>query len=866
MLSRNILSWFVLLLTLATVTRSEHYHIVPVDSTDLCHDYRNETCFTLEQLVQTNLLSGGDNLTLSFLPGDHVLTEQLLIRKFSHVHITGQNDSTTIVRFHSNGTMRFVSTTELYIEHLGFVGAKIGLQNSHKSWIIDGAHDVYVNDCYFMNFVLLNPAETHIVKISNTQAATIESTLFMNNTGQALHVEADDVYITNSELTRNNGGAVDIESNNTLINNTEFNYNSAERFSSSSGGAVQVGSGTVVITWCNFTNNNASQYGGAIYVDSGSVTISNCELTNNSVNFGGAIYVQSGSVSIIKSELTNNRAHNNGGAIGVNLGSNVSISDSTLTNNRAEVCGGVILVDSGSVSISNSTLTNNHADSDGGVIRVTSGNVSISNSTLSNNNAGGNGGGVINVYSGNVSISDSTLTNNNANYGSGGAISLNSENTDCFGGGIIVDSSESSVIISDSTLTNNRASYGGAIGVYSGNSVIISNSTLTKNSANQDGGAIIVDSSSLNISDSILTHNSATDSGSGGAIDVASGSVTIFDSTLTSNRVNNNGGVINVYSSNVSIYNSTLTNNRANKSGVIDVSQTATLIINNTNITNNNAMVSLYILQSNVKFTGSNIVSNNNGPVYAFNSRVDFNGPTTLSNNRGVFGGALSIIQSQMYINTGRVIIINNTATSGGGIFLRESTLFVNKESSLKINQNKAHKDGGGIYAYSSRLEFQSVLMRGPSGELLPPHTQCEIAHNIAENGGGINAVATTIKLASSYVNIDSNTANTSGGGVYLQQNSKLYLFKDQFEHLIIAYQSYYQYYVKLMINNNLAQYGGGIFVADDTESGACRGGANKTKNKATQNIFADCFIQTILLSTESDDTPDNSNYFNTFM
>ncbi len=97
MLSRNILNWLVLLLTLATVTRSEHYNIVPVDSTDSCHDYRNGTCFTLEQLVQTDLLSGEDNLTLSFLPGDHVLTEHLLICNFSHVQITGQNTSTTVV-------------------------------------------------------------------------------------------------------------------------------------------------------------------------------------------------------------------------------------------------------------------------------------------------------------------------------------------------------------------------------------------------------------------------------------------------------------------------------------------------------------------------------------------------------------------------------------------------------------------------------------------------------------------------------------------------------------------------------------------------------------------------------------------------
>ncbi len=67
-----------------------------------------------------------------------------------------------------------------------------------------------------------------------------------------------------------------------------------------------------------------------------------------------------------------------------------------------------------------------------------------------------------------------------------------------------------------------------------------------------------------------------------------------------------------------------------------------------------------------------NIVSNN-GPVYAFNSRVEFSGPTTLSNNRGVFGGAISADQSQVYINTEGVIITNNTAISGGGILLRES-------------------------------------------------------------------------------------------------------------------------------------------------------------------------------------------------
>ncbi|XP_064397227.1 uncharacterized protein LOC135344071 [Halichondria panicea] len=716
MLPRNILSWLVLLLSLATVTRSEHYHIVPVDSIDLCHDYRNGTCFTLEQLVQTDMLSGGDNLTLSFLPGDHVLTEQLLIHNFSHVHITGRNTSTTVVRFHSNGEIRFVSTTELYIERLGFVGVKVGPpQDSYQGWIIDGAHDVYINDCYFINFELLNPAETlPVVKITNTHAATIESTLFMNNTGQALQVEADDVYITNSEFTRNDGGAVYIESNN-KISSTQTAKIESTLFMNNTGRALQVEADDVYITNSKFTRND----GGAVYIESNNTLLKNTEFNCNNNN-GGAVKVVSGTVVITWCNFTNN----DGGAIFVDFGSNVIISASRLTNNTA-VYGGAICVYSGSVYISNSTLINNSASS------------------------------------------------------------------------------------------------GGAI--YSSGSVSILNSILTNNKAEMDGGAITF----------------STDIVSGGS------NVSISDSELTYNRATRDGGAIYVWlSSNVIISDSTLTNNRANNT--IYVMQTASLTINNTNITNNNVTRSLSILKSNVKFTGLNIVSNNNGPVYAFSSRVEFNGPTTLSNNCGVFGGALSIIQSQMYINMEGVIITNNTATYGGGIFLRESTLFVNE--SLKIYHNTA-QDGGGIYAFSSIIEFQSVLV--PDGELLPP--QSEINGNIADNGGGIYAVSTTIKLTRSHVNINSNTANAKGGGVYLQQNSKLYVFKEHLESL----SDVQWYYVKLMINKNSAQHGGGIFVADDTDT--CRVG-----DTPTRTIFADCFFQTINSYVSGKNL--DRNYFNTFI
>ncbi len=97
MLATNAL-WLMLVLSLTTVSRSEHYHIVPVSFTGFCHGYQNGTCFTLEQLVQTDLLSGGDNLTLNFLPGDHMLNERLLIGNFTEVLMVGQNSTINFQR------------------------------------------------------------------------------------------------------------------------------------------------------------------------------------------------------------------------------------------------------------------------------------------------------------------------------------------------------------------------------------------------------------------------------------------------------------------------------------------------------------------------------------------------------------------------------------------------------------------------------------------------------------------------------------------------------------------------------------------------------------------------------------------------
>ncbi|XP_064388883.1 uncharacterized protein LOC135336935 [Halichondria panicea] len=637
-------TWLVLLLTLATVTRSEHYHIVPVDSTDSCNDYRNGTCFTLEQLVQTDLLSGGDNLTLSFLPGDNLLSEILYICNFTEVIIAGQNAT---ISLNNSGRVQLSNISALSIEGLHFTGAGDESSSGYMN----------ISQCYLVDLKLLK-LEACTLWITRTVTVTIEQVLFVNNTStdRALMVEADNVYIEKSDFFSNDGGAAYIHSNQTVINDSRFNSNTATM-----GGAVFVVSASVTISWCNFTNNIANVRGGAISTSiylAVNVSISFCNFMDNIAEYGGAIFT-----FII----------------------NLTIYNCALLNNSAIFGGAVIFIQDGSVSIFDSELAYNSAERSGGAILV-------------------------------------------------------------FGG---------ELLISDSKLTNNKAASGGAIALFIANASILScnitdNEAVVDNGETSAGGVILVYTGTIFVSKVMFKNNSAD---FGGVFFVADGTVIISDSLLTNNRATQRDGVIAVFISSLIITNTSIFDN-----------------LEGENI--------IYAVHSNLSFTGVNNVSNNINPVYALSSRVEFNGPTTLSNNRGVQGGAIRAVQSQIYINAEGVVISNNTATFGGGVFLRESTLFVHYR--IEISHNTA-RNGGGIYAYSSEIEFDSKVTTAYGCIFNHNFVLCTcsdvedilfesiIDRNDAQNGGGIYAVASNIKAFShAHIHIQSNSANNSGGGIYL--------------------------------------------------------------------------------------------------
>ena len=538
---------------------------------------------------------------------------------------------------------------------------------------------------------------------------------------------------------------------------------------------------SVLITCCVFTNNTSFQNGGAfsiasrnegiINVNLGTVIITSSVFSSNvnTVGDGGAFSIASGYKSRINTNLDN-----------------ILITSCTFTNNTNNspedmgADGGVISIASGSE----------------GHLNVTMGNVLVTSCVFKTNMCINGNGGAFYIASGNkehgnidlenLLITNCTFYNNSGLNGAGGAVSIGP----CFK--TFASASLRNVLITACTFTNNGAPCcGGAVSValaysvfyanISLNSILISFCTFTGNHAEDYGGAFCLYIWRVNYT----------------SIDI--GSVHIVSCTFTNNSCPFQGAALIIAkfggSSPIGRFNLLCSSIRNTTSNGIYLQGINNATIVHSTFTHSDNIISLF--DSTVTFLSRNLFSINSGPVNAFNSKITFEGSTIFSNN----SAPISAVQSQLHFNSPEgITITNNTASLGGGIYLRESTMTVSHP--IEISQNTADY-GGGIYAFLSSIEFISEEV----------NKQVMITNNNARHsGGGICAIASTIKVSYSFVNINSNTALVNGGGMYIDQSTKIYLLKTNFE--IIGRT---QYMIRFNSIANSAKYGGGIFIEDST-------------------------------------------------
>ncbi len=163
--------------------------------------------------------------------------------------------------------------------------------------------------------------------------------------------------------------------------------------SADNGGGISKGAGTLTLTDCVVSGNQATGVGGGIYQPTGTLTITDCVVSGNQAGVGGGILSYGGGL--------------------------ISITETTISGNTATVNGGGIYAYNSNLTLERSTLSGNTAVGIGGGARLQLGSTTILNSTISGNTAGAEGGGIYRFF-GTTHIVLSTITDNNAAEGSGG--------------------------------------------------------------------------------------------------------------------------------------------------------------------------------------------------------------------------------------------------------------------------------------------------------------------------------------------------------------------------------------------------------------------------------------------------------------
>ena len=498
----------------------------------------------------------------------------------------------------------------------------------------------------------------------------------------------------------------------------------------------------------------------------------------------------------------------NGGAIHVNY-SQISIADSIFENNFAFNGGSVFALES-SITIINCTFTSNQVNKCGGAIAAQQCNVTISNSSFEENSIQPKD---TNLYQG-CSLLKYDL--------SGGAVSF----INCY-----------TVEISDSEFLQNKGltsqdystCFGGAVfSMYS--TVTITNSVFSKNSIHYGGGAIGLLYSTFQINDSMLIENVADFGGGGIGLQYYS-TLHCYNSTFSDNTVMQTdhieagGGAIGARDNcDVTIDCGLFSGNSAPNvlGGAIAEAYSVSLVIKNTLFTGNEARIGGAILVVNMQddpvviqnCSFMNNTAQTGGAMAAYLSHIISSGSLNVQDNTADAGGLTSF---QSIVNfTGDTYIMNNEANNGGGILSTESTMY--NFGNTTIAHNGAKQSGGGIYAYQSTFHTRNRMY---------------IAFNEAGNdGGGVYSVSTNTVLMRGLLVFDSNNAAGRGGAMYLESDSKLNINK-RVDDRTPDNNSI------LTFTSNTADYGGALYVADNTTSGTC-GAMQSSMNTAK------CFYQVL--------------------
>lgn len=289
--------------------------------------------------------------------------------------------------------------------------------------------------------------------------------------------------------------------------------------------------------------------------------------------------------------------------------------------------------------------------------------------------------------------------------------------------GLYINNASADVRIVNCNIENNHAELetdGGGIKIYSAKAVSIEGGSISGNSARN--GAGIYSSGPLSIySGTEIKNNNSTGSGSG---------VLVKASTFTMH-----GGVI---SSNTAV------------NGAVRIYPGAEFIMENGEISNNIASGT----------SGAGVLAYGN---FSMKGGIISGNEAQVMNAGGVYVSGCTFTMTGGEIK-GNSAPAAETGGMGGGLVLTETSTFI--MTGGKISGNSAAVQGGGIYAYSSKIFMSGTAVIGdesPDG-----NASTELSHsNTAPRGAGVLLSSASLYLGyTSYTSESENTPAELKGGI----------------------------------------------------------------------------------------------------
>ena len=558
------------------------------------------------------------------------------------------------------------------------------------------------------------------------------------------------------------------------------------------GGAVFAEQQSIInITDSTFVRQSASEEGGVLFADKSDVSIYRCVFRDNIAGYsGGVMYSQIATITVKESQFETNYVEKVGGVF-VALYCIVTINSSNFTGNELR--------------------TDVPSNSQAGVMYAVSSMITITSSTFHSNSA---------LFAGVLNVQDSWIT------------------------------------LRGNIFDENYAGWqGGALEIVDSRAEIESNH-FGSNVAHYKGGAVYFNGSNVSLQKCEFNSNYA--SNWGGAIDSTESQIVINAGTFYNNSVSYQGGALRFDNDIVTLIDNWFTNNNAPTGSVIYASQNSTIhqlytLLANHNWAERYGMVYLIDSEFHQHQSGNATFINNFGSVMLFNSNITINGylMSTLNNQprqkdeKAQFqeGGAITLFLSNAFIG-GTLHFEYNRADNGGAVFSIGSKVYV--EGNVTISNNTALISGGGGYFSNSEVLCQ------------PKSTVLLMFNSALSKGGGLHVDGSTIKTAyatlsrydSTYIGAKLNFTKNSaknGGGLSMEANARLYSMKYNsyvfFPHFLPFNLNDANVSNSLIFVNNHADYGGAVFVDDNTIAGTC-----------TALPPPDCFFQVVAIYDFADE------------